>query len=211
MSSTSSNNFSSFIRKLSFSSLTTSTEPSPVEDQSTGEKFAAESSPNNRSRELNSSPVTTPLSSRAAFSTSVQTATASTPQFFHSSNSPLPTSAFTRPYSPPSKLKNQRSFLASTLLDPFYSMPPSVALAENDDSRTPISFKSHNNSLKMSTLSTTGLNKMEDLIPIVNRLQDVFLTIGQETLDLPQIVVVGSQSSGAQSSKIIFIDRACFV
>ena len=38
-----------------------------------------------------------------------------------------------------------------------------------------------------------------DLIPIVNKLQDVFSAIGQQTLDLPQIVVVGSQSSGKSS------------
>lgn len=37
---------------------------------------------------------------------------------------------------------------------------------------------------------------MQDLIPIMNRLQDVFANIGHETLDLPQIVVVGSQSAG---------------
>lgn len=41
---------------------------------------------------------------------------------------------------------------------------------------------------------------MADLIPIVNRLQDVFSsTIGQDSLDLPQIVVIGSQSSGKSS------------
>jgi hypothetical protein len=42
----------------------------------------------------------------------------------------------------------------------------------------------------------TGPESLEDLIPIVNRLQDVFSTLGHEQLDLPQIVVVGSQSSG---------------
>lgn len=40
---------------------------------------------------------------------------------------------------------------------------------------------------------------MEQLIPIINKLQDVFNTIGQDPLDLPQIVVVGSQSSGKSS------------
>ncbi|KAJ1992625.1 Dynamin- GTPase protein [Dimargaris cristalligena] len=40
---------------------------------------------------------------------------------------------------------------------------------------------------------------MEDLIPVVNRLQDVFNTVGQDQIDLPQIVVVGSQSSGKSS------------
>jgi dynamin 1-like protein len=38
-----------------------------------------------------------------------------------------------------------------------------------------------------------------DLIAIVNRLQDTFNHIGGDALDLPQIVVVGSQSSGKSS------------
>ncbi|KAJ8400931.1 hypothetical protein AAFF_G00388880 [Aldrovandia affinis] len=40
---------------------------------------------------------------------------------------------------------------------------------------------------------------METLIPIINRLQEVFLTVGAEVIQLPQIVVVGSQSSGKSS------------
>ncbi|KAJ2800443.1 Dynamin- GTPase protein, partial [Coemansia furcata] len=40
---------------------------------------------------------------------------------------------------------------------------------------------------------------MDKLIPTVNRLQDVFNTVGQDEIDLPQIVVVGSQSSGKSS------------
>lgn len=41
---------------------------------------------------------------------------------------------------------------------------------------------------------------LEDLIPVVNKLQDlVFNTIGSDTLDLPQVVVVGSQSCGKSS------------
>ena len=41
---------------------------------------------------------------------------------------------------------------------------------------------------------------LEDLIPLVNKLQDlVFNTIGSDTLDLPQVVVVGSQSCGKSS------------
>jgi len=34
---------------------------------------------------------------------------------------------------------------------------------------------------------------MEQLIPIINKLQDVFNTVGSEAIQLPQIVVVGSQ------------------
>lgn len=39
---------------------------------------------------------------------------------------------------------------------------------------------------------------MDDLIPVINKLHDVLATVGSETtsLDLPQIVVIGSQSSG---------------
>lgn len=46
----------------------------------------------------------------------------------------------------------------------------------------------------------TSNASLEDLIPVVNRLQDlVFHTIGSDTLDLPQVVVVGSQSCGKSS------------
>ncbi|VUZ55060.1 unnamed protein product [Hymenolepis diminuta] len=40
---------------------------------------------------------------------------------------------------------------------------------------------------------------METLIPVINKLQDVFNTVGSEILQLPQIVVIGSQSSGKSS------------
>jgi GTP-binding protein EngB required for normal cell division len=40
---------------------------------------------------------------------------------------------------------------------------------------------------------------MDQLIPVINRLQDAFGAIGQATLDLPQITVVGSQSAGKSS------------
>ncbi|KAL4226099.1 Dynamin-1-like protein [Mactra antiquata] len=40
---------------------------------------------------------------------------------------------------------------------------------------------------------------MEGLIPVINKLQDVFNTVGSETIQLPQIVVVGSQSAGKSS------------
>ncbi|EGC29038.1 hypothetical protein DICPUDRAFT_51521 [Dictyostelium purpureum] len=40
---------------------------------------------------------------------------------------------------------------------------------------------------------------MDQLIPVINKLQDVFNTLGTDPLDLPQIVVVGSQSSGKSS------------
>ncbi|KAK9494768.1 Dynamin central region-domain-containing protein [Lipomyces doorenjongii] len=51
-----------------------------------------------------------------------------------------------------------------------------------------------------SSLSITTMSSLEDLIPIVNKLQDlVFNTIGTDTIDLPQVVVVGSQSCGKSS------------
>lgn len=40
---------------------------------------------------------------------------------------------------------------------------------------------------------------MDALIPVLNKLQDVFNTVGHESLHLPQIVVVGTQSSGKSS------------
>lgn len=41
---------------------------------------------------------------------------------------------------------------------------------------------------------------MEKLIPVINKLQDVFHNVGMlDTIDLPQIAVVGSQSSGKSS------------
>ncbi|KAJ3365656.1 Dynamin- GTPase protein [Allomyces javanicus] len=40
---------------------------------------------------------------------------------------------------------------------------------------------------------------MHDLIPLINKLQDILSAIGNSPLDLPQIAVVGSQSSGKSS------------
>ncbi|XP_077453047.1 dynamin-1-like protein isoform X1 [Stigmatopora argus] len=40
---------------------------------------------------------------------------------------------------------------------------------------------------------------MEALIPVINKLQDVFNTVGADVIHLPQIVVVGTQSSGKSS------------
>ncbi|XP_040294984.1 dynamin-1-like protein isoform X1 [Bufo bufo] len=40
---------------------------------------------------------------------------------------------------------------------------------------------------------------MEALIPVINKLQDVFNTVGADVIQLPQIVVVGTQSSGKSS------------
>ena len=50
------------------------------------------------------------------------------------------------------------------------------------------------------TLATPGGISDPGLIKLVNKLQDVFTTVGvNNPIDLPQIVVVGSQSSGKSS------------
>lgn len=45
---------------------------------------------------------------------------------------------------------------------------------------------------------------MEALIPVVNKLQDVFNTVGSDSIQLPQIVVLGSQVRGSKRRKSIF-------
>ena len=40
---------------------------------------------------------------------------------------------------------------------------------------------------------------MEKLIPVINKLQDVFTTVGREAIQLPQIAVIGTQSTGKSS------------
>lgn len=42
-------------------------------------------------------------------------------------------------------------------------------------------------------VSISSLLSMDALIPVLNKLQDVFNTVGSESIQLPQIVVVGSQ------------------
>uniref|UniRef100_A0A6Q2XUT0 dynamin GTPase n=1 Tax=Esox lucius TaxID=8010 RepID=A0A6Q2XUT0_ESOLU len=55
---------------------------------------------------------------------------------------------------------------------------------------------------------TMGNRGMEELIPLVNKLQDAFSTIGQSyNLDLPQIAVVGGQSAGKSSVLENFVGR----
>lgn len=53
-----------------------------------------------------------------------------------------------------------------------------------------------------------GNKGMEDLIPIMNKIQDAFAHIGQpSSIDLPQIAVVGSQSAGKSSVLENFVGR----
>ena len=63
--------------------------------------------------------------------------------------------------------------------------------------------KSHLSGLKMA-----GNTGMEQLIPIVNKLQDAFTQLGVHmTLDLPQIAVVGGQSAGKSSVLENFVGK----
>ncbi|XP_051572414.1 dynamin-2-like isoform X1 [Myxocyprinus asiaticus] len=53
-----------------------------------------------------------------------------------------------------------------------------------------------------------GNRGMEELIPLINKLQDAFSSIGQScNLDLPQIAVVGGQSAGKSSVLENFVGR----
>ena len=54
----------------------------------------------------------------------------------------------------------------------------------------------------------TGNTGMEQLIPIMNRMQDVFVQLGvSNNIDLPQIAVVGGQSAGKSSVLENFVGR----
>lgn len=49
---------------------------------------------------------------------------------------------------------------------------------------------------------------MEDLIPLMNKMQDAFAAIGQNAdMDLPQIAVVGGQSAGKSSVLENFVGK----
>ena len=57
-------------------------------------------------------------------------------------------------------------------------------------------------------MSGSGNQGMEALIPIMNRMQDVFVQLGvSNNIDLPQIAVVGGQSAGKSSVLENFVGR----
>jgi dynamin 1-like protein len=47
---------------------------------------------------------------------------------------------------------------------------------------------------------------MEGLIAVINKLQDVFNTVGSDSIQLPQIVALGSQVS-YHKKQFFFIER----
>ena len=60
----------------------------------------------------------------------------------------------------------------------------------------------------VNSLAGAGNQGMESLVPLVNKLQDIFTSLGlQMSLDLPQIAVVGSQSAGKSSVLEYFVGR----
>ena len=62
-----------------------------------------------------------------------------------------------------------------------------------------------NNSHIMASVGNSG---MEQLIPIMNRMQDVFTQLGvSNNIDLPQIAVVGGQSAGKSSVLENFVGK----
>jgi ABC-type phosphate/phosphonate transport system ATPase subunit len=49
--------------------------------------------------------------------------------------------------------------------------------------------------------------ELQNLIPVLNKLQDVFATVGAHLVNLSQIVVIGCQSAGKSSVLEVIVDR----
>ena len=64
---------------------------------------------------------------------------------------------------------------------------------------SPLSSSSLPSSPRLSAMATSGLGT--EIVNVVNKLQDVFSAVGSSAaqIDLPQICVLGSQSSGKSS------------
>lgn len=54
-------------------------------------------------------------------------------------------------------------------------------------------------------------HNMEGLIPVINKLQDVFNTVGSEAIQLPQIVVMGNQVSLRMVRGVVFFNKIATV
>lgn len=80
-------------------------------------------------------------------------------------------------------------------------MHPIVITAVTGKSQTGGEMKPEFESSGQATVSISNLQSdtraMEALIPVINKLQDVFNTVGSDSIQLPQIVVLGSQVRGA--------------
>lgn len=63
----------------------------------------------------------------------------------------------------------------------------------------PVWFHVKKSYLEDSSVLVSAL--MEALIPVINKLQDVFNTVGADIIQLPQIVVVGTQVRNVSALK----------
>ncbi|PIA52240.1 hypothetical protein AQUCO_01000246v1 [Aquilegia coerulea] len=69
-----------------------------------------------------------------------------------------------------------------------------------EETPSPSPSPSSSSTTSCSTTTTTGVPLGQYVIPIVNKLQDIFAQLGtSSTIELPQVAVVGSQSSGKSS------------
>lgn len=90
----------------------------------------------------------------------------------------------------------------------------SLYTEKQEESRFPftlplsLSFSSHYLFLSLVSVTPALFSTMDELIQLTNKLQTVLASISSyESLDLPQIVVVGSQSSGKSSVLETIVQR----
>lgn len=84
----------------------------------------------------------------------------------------------------------------------------SPAQQPQPEQRGPYSRSGRRGELVAGASGKMGNREMEELIPLVNRLQDAFSALGQSCLlELPQIAVVGGQSAGKSSVLENFVGR----